>query len=167
MSDLQLRLALRAYDAYPTFQNAAAFIREYHKAFADTDWTSLRQDINRQLGQENTGFRDQGTLTYDLINFFPDNEEEQEIYDEITDWVETVASFSHNSSEYVWEHLVYLGALYDSGPHQLVDDADPSNFARTRAEGSAPHLIPTPEPLVPIIEEAMRLGAWYIAFNAG
>jgi len=167
MSDLQLRLALRAYDADPGYQTAAAFIAIYRRTHAlPTDWITLRQDIGRQLEQENTDFHDQNTLTYDLTMFLPEEEGDEEIYDEVINWVETVASFSHNS-HFVWEHIVYLGRLYDHGPHHLADDADPRNFARSRIEGFANEVIPTPEILVPVIERAMRLGAWYIAFNTG
>ena len=167
MSDLELRLALRAYEADPSYENAAIFIRLYQRTGSETDWIGLRQGIDRQLEREG-GFHDMATLTFDLTQLWDDDTTYQESrtarvvlsVPDLVDWVESVASFSHNS-EYNWEHIVYLGGLYD-----LAEDTNPGNFAMERRENSRV-IIPTPPILIPIIEEALRLGAWYIAFNSG
>jgi hypothetical protein len=178
---LELRLALRAYQLEPTHQNAAAFMAVYARShLIETDWISVRQNIDRQL-RENTYFYDMAVLAYDLTNldFGTDDEEEiEQLHLEAVNWVEHVASFSHNST-HNWEHIIYLGYLHDRGADGLSDVQDPRHFARPRRIGDTdPDLLfgggplvdgifPTPEILVPIIEEAIQLGAWYISFNTG
>lgn len=161
MSDLELRLALHAYEAEPSYENAAAFIRLYQRVSeSGADWIDLRRAIDKQLEREGD-FHDMATLTFDLTQLWDDDT----TYQESMDWVESVASFSHNSA-YNWEHIVYLGRLYDGGPGDLAEDTNPENFATEQSENSRV-IIPTPTILISIIEEAMRLGAWYIAFNSG
>lgn len=166
MSDFQLRLAFRNYQADPTPENAEAFIAAYTRSHtietlepSQTDWVALRSQLEQELQNEppiyDANFNHLEVLAYDLSGLQEelDNENELEV---IYNWIEDVASFTHTSASN-WEFIIYLGLLWEKG-------YGPGYFAMTRREGLEYDVIPTPPALIPIIVEARRLGAWYVSF---
>lgn len=169
MSDLEIRLRERIFSSEPTLENANLLIAAYQRGseLLAHDWNSIRESINTELRAYN--FNDMHILSYDLTNLCPEDCEDRHIA--TMNWLEAVASFV-NTNQFNWEYILYIGLLYQS-------EIDIKSFARVRwsqtsaaqealgpgaVEGS---LLPTPPELIPIIQQALELGAWYISFNTG
>lgn len=181
MSDFEIRLAQRIYDAEPTLENAERLIAAYRRSEEPPpDWRELRDQIDRELNQT-SDFHDMDVLGYDLTNLACYDDEDDARMQEIMAWIEAVASFVHTGM-YNWEYLVYVGTLdnedIDVRGFRNIRNADaiharlPTNhewFAilETMHSPNTPVTLPTPPELIPIIESAYNHGAVYLAFNIG